>query len=864
MTLSQLRRSPGCADALLMIPPDSDKDDPEYGAPAPSLATWLSVMGASTAAVAALFGLLALTTPYQQSKHLERLEESARTVFDVERFAGTVYELMVAEVRSLASTEPQVREDLQRTLFRARQIVQDQLEETKPQSKTEQLALSRFELLNAMEGEYSSAQQLASTGQPLEASAALRKQLDLLAKARISQPNVDAQGGERMRLEFLANRVSLAADHPVLRPLGGGAMRSEGLTSLFEALAAQRSVRALRFDRWQRDRGGEQIESGLALHMHELDRVRTLRTGDQSDLAATFAGEHARIVAREGYASPTYAKFEARWISSFERASQESFAHFHQRAAALARSSQYFFSFLIAVTAGFMILTMLIPSLVKRRVIKPLEDLIERLRDPESSNIERLGSWMEFDEIGMTFSSLSKRTEETNRRSMALAFYDSVTGVPNRRFFLERLGSAIITAKTERRQIGLLLITLDDLSAEVDSLSQAIVEDILRQVAGRLHDVVRLSDLVTIGADATQMNTLSRMSDTEFSLLLTGVKDAQDCARVADRVLARLANPFEVENKTYAINTNVGLSIYPTDATASGELLRRAQVALRHARERGSNQYQFFSARLNDVAARRFHVRNRLSGALSRGDLSLQYQPVRDTRTGLVTCAEVLMRWSDEEMGPVSPSEFIPIAEQAGLMSSLGRWALEQACQQHRTWVEEGYEPIRLSVNVSPVQFAESDWPDVVRDTLERSGISADYLDLEITETALLKEGASTVETFERLVELGVGLVVDDFGTGYSSISYLHRYPVDRIKIDRSFVSTIDDDGNGAGICNAILAMADSLGLPVIAEGVETERQAELLIERGCCELQGFLISHAVSPDEFVRFLQPVKQDGEA
>ncbi len=822
-----------------------------------SLTSGLVGAGVALSLCAAVLGALSLAAPFQLARDLDQLEEAAGHVVEAERFASLAYGVLAEDATTLERGASPGRDALREELRGRAHALLVSDDASRIASIDAETRRSWLELLEALDRE-------RRAGIPASIPAvdtARRERLELLAVARLDERIARLHGDEVSRLEYLASRVSLAADHPLLAFATGGAMRTHGIARLFGAIAAERAAATLRFERWQRAIGRPVDPGPLERRARELTRFLPRQQEDAPLPVAEFA---AALSAQRKAQRTAPESFEAHWLPLLERESDRAFEVFVSRADALATAVRVLGALLLLLTLGSLAIAALLPAYVRRCIAEPLGMLPDLVRDPDTTVPASARHWVELNLIRETVRSHAERTRETERRSIELAFYDSTTGVANRRFFSERLSNAIVAAKRDDRQLALIAICLDELSSGSDHLSREETDTILRQAASRLHDVVRLSDLVGNQESAVQQAGISRTAEAEFALLVSNVGDPQDAARVADRALAGFARPFEVDGRSITLQCNLGLAIFPGDAPTGDELLRNAQIALRHAQQRGSNQYQFFSSHLNDVAARRFHVRNRLSGALERGDLSVLYQPVRDTESGRVTCAEVLMRWSDEEMGPVSPSEFITVAEQTGLVSSLGRWALEQACLQHRAWVENGFEPIRIAVNVSPVQFADADWPEVVQGILERTGMDPDKLDLEITETALLQEGPATVETFERLVELGVGLVVDDFGTGFSSISYLHRYPIDRIKIDRSFVSDIGEDGRGAGISNAILAMAESLGLGVVAEGVETEEQARHLVERGCREIQGYLISQAVTAEEFVRFLEPDEKSEEA
>jgi len=305
----------------------------------------------------------------------------------------------------------------------------------------------------------------------------------------------------------------------------------------------------------------------------------------------------------------------------------------------------------------------------------------------------------------------------------------------------------------------------------------------------------------------------------------------------------------------------MGIAISPADGADATTLLRNAQTAAEHAIKRGPGHYQFCSDAMNSAAARKHELRRRLGQAIEQDRLELHYRPIRDARTGRVTALEALLRWVDPEIGPVPAAELVPIAEESGLILGIGRWVVSQVCGDLERWREDGVRPVRVSINVSPIQLRDVDFAADVAQMLEQHEISTDSIEVEITESVVIEQDAATVESLAAFHSMGVGLVLDDFGTGYSSFSHLKRFPIDRVKIDRSFVAEITERGEGAALTSAILAFASSLGLPVVAEGVETRTQADFLIQQGCDELQGYLISQAVPASECHRFIDPEKPE---
>jgi EAL domain-containing protein (putative c-di-GMP-specific phosphodiesterase class I) len=309
------------------------------------------------------------------------------------------------------------------------------------------------------------------------------------------------------------------------------------------------------------------------------------------------------------------------------------------------------------------------------------------------------------------------------------------------------------------------------------------------------------------------------------------------------------------------VTASIGIGVYPQDGGDAEAILRNSCAAMNHVQKMGGNLYQFCTEALNTANTRKLHIQSRLSGAIERGDLELHYQPIRHAVNGELTAAEALLRWVDAEMGPIGPDEFIPIAENGGMIGKIGAWVLSEACKQARAWQDAGHPSIRISVNVSANQLRDERWVKTVAETILETGLSPGCLELELTETTIIQDDPVTLTMLTQLSDLGVGIVLDDFGTGFSSLSHLRRLPISRVKIDRSFVSEISEEGDGAALVAAIVTLAHSLRLEVVAEGVETEEQVVFLRQSHCDELQGYLISGAVPPAEFEHILTAAKPE---
>jgi diguanylate cyclase (GGDEF)-like protein len=452
---------------------------------------------------------------------------------------------------------------------------------------------------------------------------------------------------------------------------------------------------------------------------------------------------------------------------------------------------------------------------------------------------------------------LVKRSIEENRQ---LAQFDTLTGLPNRRLFKDRALKALRKAQREHVPFATFFVDLDGFKRVNDTLGHGAGDELLCEVAKRLVSVVRCSDSVARLDEDDALTGVARLGGDEFALLLSALSDGLDADRVARRVLKALRVPIQVAGHEVVTTASVGIAIYPDDGVDVDTLLKNADAAMYCAKEQGRDNFQFYSALMNDESRRNLEVEERLRKALSREGLSVHYQPVRDVESGGVVAAEALVRWEDPELGSVSPAEFIPVAEDAGLIDLVGEWVLRTACAQSRTWQAAGLHPIRMAVNVSGHQVRKPGFVDKVRQILEETGLSAGQLELEITESTIMQEDERIDAAFEALDDMGIGLTLDDFGTGYSSLTYLRRFPISRVKIDRSFVEGIPDNAENLAVSGAIISMAHHLTMLVVGEGVETEEQAQALRELGCEELQGFLFSPAVSAREFVRFLEREKE----
>lgn len=431
--------------------------------------------------------------------------------------------------------------------------------------------------------------------------------------------------------------------------------------------------------------------------------------------------------------------------------------------------------------------------------------------------------------------------KEYEKRLLYQAHYDDLTKLPNRLLSIDRLTQALARADRNREHVGVAFIDLDNFKKVNDTLGHTYGDDLLRVAARRLVGCIRASD------------TVGRLGGDEFLIVLPDLHDPAHALSVADKILEAFQEPFLILGHAITTTASVGLTIFPDDGREANILLRNADAAMYRAKDAGRNCCRTFHAGLNAIAMHRLRLESLLSGALERGEIFVVYQPQVDTRTGKMIGAEALARWRSPELGMVSPMDFIPLAEDSGLIEQIGRFVLETACNQVAAWREQLPEGMRVGVNVSSRQVAVPGFADIVEKALADSGLPANCLEIELTESLFALRIASVVETLNALRTMGVRLAVDDFGTGYSSLSYLREFPVNTVKIDRAFMIPVGDEAADA-LVRAIVAMGHSLNLQVVGEGIETAQQLAFLQEIDCDVVQGFFVAKPLPAEAFLRF----------
>ncbi len=436
-----------------------------------------------------------------------------------------------------------------------------------------------------------------------------------------------------------------------------------------------------------------------------------------------------------------------------------------------------------------------------------------------------------------------------------LAYYDGLTGLPNRQMLIGKLERLLQRSVREEKNCAVFHLNLDRFKQINDALGHRAGDMLLRMVTQRLEECLRPSDIISENT-GTSNNTLSRIGGDEFIILLTDIDKVGNASQVARRVLGDLEKPFILGDQEFFVTSSIGIAVFPTDGDDVETMLKHAAVAMSHAKRRGRNTFQFYAKELNTSSKRRLGIESQLRKALDRDEIMLNYQPKVDIRTGAITGAEALMRWQHRELGMISPGEFIPIAEETGIINDLGEWALYTATQRCKDWHDAGFRDMRIAVNVSGQQFRKPRLIHTIRSALSASGLEEQYLVVELTESSIMGNPEESVATLNEIKSIGLQLSVDDFGTGYSSLSYLKRFPLDELKVDRSFIKDTPGDLDDAAITTAIIALAHSLGLHVTAEGVETEPQLQFLHGQGCDEYQGFYFSKPLPDELFLALLR--------
>jgi len=425
-----------------------------------------------------------------------------------------------------------------------------------------------------------------------------------------------------------------------------------------------------------------------------------------------------------------------------------------------------------------------------------------------------------------------------------LASHDALTGLPNRMMFSQLLNHAIASARRYKRQVAVFFIDLDRFKIINDTLGHAAGDQLLQEIATRFRESLRAADVV------------ARLGGDEFVILIEEVTNLSGVITVAQKILSCAIKPMFLMGEECRVTASVGISIYPADAADEQTLMKAADIAMYFAKEEGKNNFQFYSKNIKPQSIERLSIETNIRSALERNELSLHYQAKLDFRTGAITGVEALLRWQNPHLGSVTPTQFIPVAEEIGVIVPIGKWVLKTACAQNVAWQRQGLPAICMAVNLSLRQFMDENLIEAVGTALNDSGMAANLLELEITESMVMHNPARMMAVLARLKHMGVRLAIDDFGTGYSSLAQIKQFPIDTLKVDRSFIRNIPKDSEDKAITEAIIAMGRVLSLTVVAEGVETQEQMDFLRKHACDEMQGFYFSKPITPDRFADFLR--------
>ncbi|MBE9561984.1 MAG: EAL domain-containing protein [Proteobacteria bacterium] len=489
-------------------------------------------------------------------------------------------------------------------------------------------------------------------------------------------------------------------------------------------------------------------------------------------------------------------------------------------------------------------------------MVTALDDRESRLRGIESGADDFMSKPYDRAELRARIRTITRlnryrRLVETEEKLAYLANYDTLTGLPNRSLLLERLTQTLSSAKRTKQSVAVLALDLDSFQIINDSLGRETGDNMLKKIGLRLTKIVEKS-----GA------TVSRIGGDEFIVMFETNNIVKDVSEMAQCLLDNISRQIILDSHEIVVTSSMGISVYPADGEDGTVLLKNADTALSRAKLDGKNTYQFFTAKMNEVALERLILENQLRKVLSQNELRVYYQPQIELSSGKIIGMEALIRWQHPELGLVPPTKFIPVTEEMGLIIPIGEWVLRTACKQNKIWQQAGFPPLRISVNMSSRQFESPNLLQTIKDALSYSELDPNYLELELTESVLMAEEGDEINNIISLLtelrSIGIKLAIDDFGTGYSSLSYLKRFPVNSLKIDRSFVKDIPTDNNAAAITEAIVALAHSLRLYVIAEGVETLEQLEFLQNQKCEIIQGYYFSTPLCTKDMTKMLEDV------
>jgi diguanylate cyclase (GGDEF)-like protein len=504
---------------------------------------------------------------------------------------------------------------------------------------------------------------------------------------------------------------------------------------------------------------------------------------------------------------------------------------------------------------GSSMLGFLLAIKLQKIISKPVEQLATAMNSvSQDKDYSRRIANNRIDEMGVLIENFNNMLTQIQHRDHELsdqrkhldhlAHHDCLTGLPNRLLFRDRLSHALSRGQRSGNKVGLLFLDLDRFKNINDTLGHDIGDIVLQLVTRRLKDQIRNED------------TLARLGGDEFVLVAEEIRDARSLSLLADKILHAMTEPFTINDQDLFITTSIGISVYPEDGDTVENLMKCADVAMYRSKEIGRNTYRFFTNGMNEQVEETLFLENSMRKALQNGEFILYYQPQIDLFSNTVHGMEALLRWQHPTLGLIPPGKFISVAEESGLILPIGRWVLSTACRQAKEWQESGLPPCKVAVNISPKQFCQADLCEMVSQALTEAELAPECLEIEITETAIMLDMAKAIQTMKNLVALGISLSIDDFGTGYSSLSCLENFPINNLKIDRSFISKVNRSEENGALAEGIIALANTLKLGVIAEGVETEYQKIFLKKRGCQIGQGYYLSYPIPAEDCQEYLK--------
>jgi diguanylate cyclase (GGDEF)-like protein len=515
-------------------------------------------------------------------------------------------------------------------------------------------------------------------------------------------------------------------------------------------------------------------------------------------------------------------------------------------------------SFAILTLSAILLTTAFLYSALKILLIKPIQQLSHAASEMGRGKLLvpiDVDSNDEIGDLANTFKEMGENLNHYHEQVRYVAYHDSLTGLPNRKMFKDYLTRATAEAHRNFQKLAILFLDLDNFKRINDTMGHHAGDKLLKLFADRLSESLRKTDVISHAVNEGASELLARLAGDEFIILMPRTAGSADAQKVAKRILDSLSAPFRINQQDAYVSTSIGIALFPDDGVDSNELLKSADIAMYSAKKLGRNNYQYYSRKMNDEAVYKLMVESHLRHAVENNELELYYQPQMKLSSGLIVGVESLLRWNHDELGQVSPDIFIPIAEEYGLIVPISKWVIQEACRQAKAWQAYNFNGFTLSINISAVHFNGHELETELAKHLQVTGLHPKYIELELTETSILQDPELAINSLNALKEMGLQISLDDFGTGFSSLSYVMKLPVDKIKIDRSFIQNMENDTDAAAIVSAIIAMAHSLNLSVIAEGVEKEAHVQLLGKMQCDIIQGYHFSRPLPASEFEQMI---------